>query len=131
MPCFILYNISNMKTLSLALAATKATNPFDKTDVTFLNIEPWVGYTFGSIFILLGIAVWFLYPKSKRKADDYKKQQLIEYNKQKNRNETSYERTGMFLPPFEKAKMFAPVFFGIIFIFMGISWIVGNTLTVL
>ena len=85
----------------------------------------------GSIFIILGIAIWFLYPKAKRKADEYKQKQLIEYNKQKNKNETSYARTGMYLPAWEKAKMFAPVFFGILFIFIGITWMVGNTLTVL
>ena len=45
MPCFILYNINTMKWLAPLQLKAKAENPFDKSEVTILHLDPWVGYT--------------------------------------------------------------------------------------
>lgn len=107
------------------------TNPFNTEGKRFLNMEPWVGYTFGSIFILIGIACFFLYPRAKRRAEEYKKEQLEEYNKIKKFKTNDYSKTGMFLPAWERMKLFAPLFFGVLFVIIGIAWLAGNTLTTL
>lgn len=108
-----------------------ATNPFQRSGVGVFNWPDWVGYSFGSIFIALGIAVLFYAPRAGRKARAYKARQLELYNEQHHRKETNYKKTGMYLPVWERVKQMAPVFFGVLFIIIGIAWIVGNTLTTL
>jgi len=95
---------------------------------TLLGLPEWAGYTFGSIFIVLGILIILLYKKSKEKANLYRKRQMEEYKKLHPKSKATYSQTGMFLPAWEKAKLFAPILFGSVFIIIGIAWMVGKTL---
>lgn len=127
---FIVYNLITM--IIEKITALKSES-FDREGVgsLFIGREAWIGYTFGGLFILIAIACFLFYPRAKRKAQEYRDEQLVEFNKQAKRQTKSYEQTGMYLPAFEKAKLFAPVFFGMVFAIVGIAWIVGNTLTTL
>lgn len=104
-------------------------NPFQREGVGVFNWPEWVGYTFGSLLIVIGICIFFLFQKkAKTRKENYKKEQLAEYNKKYNKNEKDYKRTGMYLPGFEIAKASAPVMMCALLVFIGIAWIVGNTL---
>ena len=99
----------------------------DNTHKLF-NLPSWAGYTFGSLFIVLGLLIMLLYKKSKEKANDYRRRQLEEYRKEHPKSKATYSQTGMFLPAWEKAKLFAPVLMGSVLIIIGIAWMVGQTL---
>ncbi|WP_436358443.1 hypothetical protein ACR34G_02775 [Mycoplasma sp. 480] len=91
----------------------------------------WATILFGSLFIVLGIILFFYYPRTKRKAQEYKEKQLIKYkekNNQKSVKNIDYESTGMYLPVWEKIKLVSPLFFGLVFCIIGISWIIGWTI---
>ncbi len=83
-------------------------------------------YVFGALFIVLGIVLIFFYPRSKANAKKYKQRQLEEYKKQNPKASSDYEKTGMFLPPWERTKMFAPLFFSAVFIIIGIAFLTGQ-----
>ncbi len=104
-------------------AATQA-----KADGTLHNLGPAVMYTFGALFLLLGIACIFLFPKAKAKAENYKKEQLKEYKKQNPKSNKTYEQTGMFLPPWERIKQFAPAFFAVTFFILAFAFLLGQPL---
>lgn len=108
-----------------------STNPFERGKVANFLWPDWVGYSFGTIFIILGLVILTFIPRAKRNASIYRKRQLEEYNKQNKSQITDYKKTKMFLPPWERTKYFAPTFFGVLFIFVGIAFMVGNSLTVL
>jgi len=103
-------------------------NPNIDKSHTLLGLPEWAGYTFGSIFIVLGILIILLYKKSKEKANLYRKRQMEEYKKLHPKSKATYSQTGMFLPAWEKAKLFAPILFGSIFIIIGIAWMAGKTI---
>ena len=83
-------------------------------------------YVFGALFIILGIALLLLYPKAKANAKKYKRKQMEEYKKMNPKAPSDYESTGMFLPPWERTKLFAPVFFCIVAIIIGIAFLTGQ-----
>ena len=83
-------------------------------------------YVFGALFILLALAILCFYPKAKANANNYKRRQLKEYKKQNPKASSNYENTGMFLPPWERTKLFAPVFFCIVFFIIGIAFLTGQ-----
>ncbi len=83
-------------------------------------------YIFGALFILLAIAILCFYPRAKSKANNYKRRQLKEYKKQNPKASSDYESTGMFLPPWERTKLFAPIFFSVVFVIIGIAFLTGQ-----
>lgn len=70
----------------------------DQEGTHSIGVPEIISYIFGPLFIVMGIACFFLYPKAKRKADEYRKDQLEEYNKVKKIKTSDYSRTGMYLP---------------------------------
>lgn len=113
--------------------STMSDSPFQRGDVGFLSFgqDPWVGYVFGALFILIGILCFTLISKSKRKVEQYKQRQIDDYNTNHSTNKklSDYNKVGLYLPSWEKAKSQMPVMLGLLMIIIGISWIVGNTLT--
>lgn len=104
-------------------------NPVNRVGVGAFDWPSWVGYTFGSLLLVIGIAFFFLYNKRfQQRKEAYKKEQLAEYNKKYNKKETNYSRTGMYLPAWEKAKASFPAMIAVTLGFVGVAWIVGNTL---
>ena len=107
-------------------------NPFDRTgtgDILFGPGNEWVGYTFGSLFVVLGLICFLFIRRAQRNVREYKERQMDAYASQNHgRRPRSYEASGMFVPAWERAKSFAPILFGMVFIMIGIAWIVGNTL---
>ena len=91
----------------------------------------WVGYTFGSLFIVLGICCFALIPRAHNKMKAYKKSQLDAYNKKYNKREVDYTKTGMYLPAMEKIKYFLPLCFAIVFMMLGIGFMIGHSLGIL
>ncbi|CAM9150794.1 hypothetical protein MYMA111404_04160 [Mycoplasma marinum] len=83
-------------------------------------------YIFGALFIVLALAIFSFYSKTKKNAKEYKKKQMIEFKKQNPKSTNEYEKTGMFLPPWERTKLFAPIFFGLVFIIIGIAFLTGQ-----
>ena len=111
-----------------AFAQTNTNTPLIDRGHKLLGLPSWAGYTFGSLFIALGILLMFLYKKSKENANRYRRRQLEEYRKENPKSRATYSQTGMFLPAWEKAKLFAPILLGSVFIIIGIAWMVGQTL---
>ncbi|MBN3534604.1 hypothetical protein [Mycoplasma procyoni] len=102
----------------------QASNPANYTIFPY-----WLQVILGVLFILLGIVTFLLYPKAKRKAEEYKKGQLEEYKKLHKiapATNVSYESTKMYLPAWENFKLGLPIIFGIVFIVIGISFIFGS-----
>ena len=80
-----------------------------------------VDYLMGALFILLGILIFVLYyKKSKLKYDNYKKEQLALYNKNKGTKITDYKKTKLYVPFWNVAKASTPVMSTALFIMMGI-----------
>ena len=110
----------------------KAIDPFDWIGTkSLLGLPKWANISFGVLFIILGIIIiCFYFPKARDNAKNYKKKQLEKWRElNPKRTLTPYGNTGLFLPPWEKTKMMLPSFLGIVFIILGIAWIVGSTLT--
>lgn len=100
-------------------------------DKTLDGLPQWAYYTLGSLFLALSLACFALYPNAVKKSQKYKEEQIKEYIKQKRINEKvkiDYNSTKMFLPPKEKAKLFMPVFFGLVFLLLGIAFMIQRTL---
>lgn len=92
------------------------------------GLPEWAFYTLGVLFIILGLISFGMYIITKRKAEEYKKKQIIQYKikyRIPDNKPISYESTKMFLPAWEIFKLFAPIFIGLIFLFIGISWLGG------
>ncbi len=85
-------------------------------------------YVFGALFIVLAFAILAFYPKTKANAKRYRKKQMEEYKKINPKAPSDYESTGMFLPPWERTKLFAPLFFCAVFIIIGFAFLVGQPL---
>ncbi len=91
--------------------------------LTTNQIDPSFSIAFGIIFIVLGLSFFGLFPYTKRKGNLYKQKQLDLYKQKYNFSNARYEDTNMNLPPWEKAKVFYPLFFGLLFIIIGISFL--------
>ena len=116
-----------MKLIALN-ALSQVDNPFDKGISKYVFSYPWISYAFGSLFVVLGILLFFRYPSVKLKRDNYRKRQLIEYQKNNpKKTHLRYEQTNLYLPFWEKVKFMAPVFFGVLFICIGGAWIIGQS----
>lgn len=103
-------------------------NPFDKGISKYVFSHQWISYTFGSLFVALGILLFFRYPNAKKRRDNYRKRQLIEYHKNNpKKTHLRYEQTSLYLPFWEKVKFMAPVFFGVLLICIGGAWIIGQS----
>lgn len=87
------------------------------------NIAPIILITFGVLFLIIGIALFCLFPKAKRNANIYKQKQLDLYKEKNRRYNVQYEDTGMYLPPWEKVKVFLPLFLGLVSIIISVSLI--------
>ncbi|CAM9107849.1 hypothetical protein [Mycoplasma todarodis] len=85
-------------------------------------------YVFGALFIVLALAILAFYPRAKANAKKYKKRQMEEYKKMNPKAPSDYEHSGMFLPPWERTKLFAPLFFCAVFIIIGFAFLVGQPL---
>lgn len=90
-------------------------------------------YLIGAIFLLLAIASALFIKKAQQNAEDYKKRQLIKYNENRpnQRPATDYRKTKLFLPFWEKVKLSAPIMFLIVFLIVGITFIVGQSIQTL
>ncbi|UUD35233.1 hypothetical protein NPA07_05525 [Mycoplasmopsis caviae] len=107
-------------------------NPFYYVGTHQLNAPYLVLFIFGILFILIGITSFFFYPSAKEKAQFYKEKQMEEYKKNNPKSKvTNYEATGMYLPAWERIKLFAPIFFGILLVVVGVTMIVRKTITTL
>ena len=84
-----------------------------------------IDYLVGALFILLGIMVFILFQKkAKNKYEKYKQDQLDLYNKNRGTKVTDYKKTTLYVPFFEKAKFTAPIMFTILFITIGLLFII-------
>lgn len=108
----------------------ETSNPFYGSSFKSLGTY---NYLIGSIFILLAIGAALFIKKAQLKAKDYKKKQLIKYNKNRpqQRDATNYKKTGLYLPFWEKVKLSAPIMFTILFVIMGITFFVNGSIQTL
>ncbi len=95
-----------------------------------------VDYIIGALFILIGILIYVLFQKkAKLRANNYKKEQLEQYNKNRGTKVTDYNRTKLYLPFWEKVKYVSPIMLTVTFILVGAIWIIwsatGTPLTTL
>lgn len=102
--------------------AASSINPFETQ--TFKSMGG-VDYIIGSLFILIGLLIYVLFNrKSKTRLAEYKKEQLALYNKNRRTNVSDYSRTGLYVPFWERVKHSSPIMLTVLFILMGITWIV-------
>lgn len=87
------------------------------------KIETPILITFGVLFIVLGLILFTLFPVAKQKGNQYKQKQLELYKEKYGKLNINYEDTNMYLPSWEKIKVFAPIFFGLVFIIIGIGFL--------
>ncbi|MCP4336686.1 MAG: hypothetical protein GY679_02425 [Mycoplasma sp.] len=99
-----------------------------KSSSDFSNFGGPVMYIFGALFLLLSLTCLLWYPKAKNKAEKYKKGQMKEYKKINPKGTDIYSETGMYLPPWEKVKQFAPTFFALVFFIIGLAFLIGQPL---
>lgn len=110
----------------------KSNNPFYEQGTHKLNAPYLALFIIGLSLIVIGITCFFFYPKARDKAYLYKEKQMEEYKKNNPKSKvTNYEATGMYLPAWERIKLFAPLFFGILLVVVGITMIVGKTISTL
>lgn len=92
--------------------------------VTFSSMGG-VDYIIGAMLIILGFLVFFAFNnKAKRKIKEYKQLQLDVYNKNRGTKITDYNNTNLFLPPMVKFETSAPILLMILFVAMGVFWII-------
>ncbi len=96
--------------------------------IKFWDLGGPVMYIFGSLFILLGIVLLFLHPKARRRAEEYREKQMLEYKIINPKGTNKYSETGMYLPAWERVKQFAPGFFALVFFIIGIAFLLGTPL---
>lgn len=106
-------------------------DPFYASLFSLGTAEDWVGYVFGSLFLAIGLLCFFFIPKARRNADRYKDEQLKNYNEQYRRHEVDYSKTGMYLPMGQKMKLQLPAILGVMFLIIGITWLVGHSIQTL
>lgn len=121
--------IANLKNQSFNYSRSLNT-PFQKT--AFIS-NGSADYLIGAIFTLLSILCILFISRAKRKMLEYKKKQLKQYNKNRpnKRDVTDYDKTRLFLPFWEKAKFFAPVFFAVLFAIMAVVFFVRTPIQTL
>lgn len=108
--------------LNVARSAASATSPTHGNSFTSMG---GIDYIIGSIFIVLGILVYFAFQrKSKAKYEAYKKSQLDLYNKNRGTKVSDYSRTSLYVPFWDKAKFTAPVMISLLFVIVGLFWII-------
>lgn len=84
-----------------------------------------VDYIIGTLFILIGLLIFVLFQrKTKVKLEQYKKDQLFLYNKKRNIKISDYQKTSLYVPFWEKAKSSTPIMLTILFITVGLFWII-------
>ena len=84
-----------------------------------------IDYLMGSLLILIGILIFVLFHrKARQKMEEYKKEQLKVYNKNRKTNVQDYSKTSLYVPFWPKAKYSAPVMCLVLFVFVGLSWII-------
>lgn len=115
----------------LKSAPLQASDPFYGSVFSLGSEQPWVGYLFGSLFLTIGLLCLLFIPKAKRNARRYKEEQLKNFNEQYRRHEVDYDKTGMYLPMGQKMKMQVPAILGVMFIIVGITWLVGHSIQTL
>lgn len=81
-----------------------------------------VDYLMGALCILLALLSAFYIRNSKRKMEEYKKQQLEEYNKNHNKNVKDYNSTGMYLPMKQRFFYGLPITLVVLFGILAISF---------
>ncbi|UVD81496.1 hypothetical protein NV226_02045 [Mycoplasma iguanae] len=105
-------------------------SPVGRLSGVFLEGLPtWAFYLFGVLWLLLGIAFLGLTPFNNIKVKEYKQKQIEKYKKdQKIKHNITYEKAKLVLPLSQKLKLSYAPLLGIVFIVIGISWILGRTL---
>ena len=99
-----------------------ATDPSHGNSFTSLG---GVDYIIGTVFILFGLLIYVLFQrKAKEKYEQYKKDQLALYNKNRGTNVKDYNKTNLYVPFWEKAKFSAPIMLTMLFIMVGVFWII-------
>ncbi|MCR8612889.1 MAG: hypothetical protein NC236_00180 [Mycoplasma sp.] len=100
-------------------------NAVDPTEKNYFISLGGIDYIFAGVLILIGIFVLvFFQKKARHNTDLYKKRQLEEYNKKRKIKETDYDKTGLYLPMWERAKRNAPFMIFATFIIIGVIWII-------
>lgn len=114
--------------INMSLKATH--NPFQET--TFQS-QGGIDYLIGALFVLLALSSLLFIRKAKQRAEEYKKRQLKEYNKNRptQRPETDYSRTRLYLPMFERMKFSAPIMLAVLFAAVAIAFFAGKPITTL
>ncbi len=87
-----------------------------------------IGYVFGALFIILAIAILALWPKAKKNAQKYKENQMMEYKNKNPKSTNDYSKTGMYLPAWERTKYFAPILLCLVFLLIGLAFLIGTPL---
>ncbi|WP_128008929.1 hypothetical protein [Mycoplasma sp. ATU-Cv-508] len=59
------------------------------------------------------------------KAQWYKKRQLDEYRRIYQKPGANYDQSGMYLPAWERVKLFSPIFFAIVLVMIGIGLLIN------
>lgn len=114
--------------INYSLQATH--NPFQET--TFQS-QGGIDYLIGALFVLLALSALLFVRKAKQGAEDYKKRQLKEYNKNRpnQRPVTDYSKTRLYLPMFERMKFSAPIMMAILFAAVALAFFVGKPIQTL
>ncbi|NQZ66139.1 MAG: hypothetical protein HRT99_02925 [Mycoplasmatales bacterium] len=100
----------------------KLTGPAESTSFQSMG---GVDYIIGTLFILIGLVIYVLFQKkAKIRAEKYKQEQLVEYNKNRGTNVSDYKKTRLYLPFWEKVKFVTPIMLTITFILIGSLWII-------
>ncbi|WP_434337057.1 hypothetical protein [Mesomycoplasma conjunctivae] len=108
------------------------TNPFYRDKVESLGLSPAVSISLSVIFFILSIIAISFHNYTRRKIKEFKAEQLKQYNLDNPRNkETKYEKTGLFLPSWERAKYNAHIFLALVFFAGGLVFATNTTLSTL
>ena len=104
-------------------------NPFEES--TFKSMGG-IDYIIGSLFFLLALVAAMYIKKARDNLRKYKAEQFKEYQKNNPKSAAkNYSQTKLYVPIFERAKSVAPVMFAILFVFVGITWMVGHPIQTL
>lgn len=105
----------------------QSSNPFYNRDLS-INVPTVVLIVFGILFVLFGVVLFLQYPKQKTKLQQFKNEQLEEFRKNNPKKKyIPYESTGLYVPSWERMKINSPLILGLVFLIIGLFFIIGKS----
>ncbi|WP_426461503.1 hypothetical protein [Mycoplasma hafezii] len=106
-------------------------DPISNAHSKMFHAPLWVLILICVLSLILSITFFVLYyTYSLKRLKEYKAMQLEDYKKENpKRQHITYEKTGMYLPSWERAKYNFPLFLGVVFGIMFVIFLVGSALS--